>query len=283
MRASIRLASFFALRLPALEARTAMNLTGYRAEIKVNASALPRFPAPTMLTDKRRSEGDFWDTAGRIADVSAGRDAVRLPYIGSMPTKKRSTQPKPARPTGKKRLEVLSSKVVYKGKVFQVTSDKVREPNGVTATRDVIRHSGSVVILPVDETGDEPRVLLERQYRYAAQQYLWELPAGRIDPGESALAGAKRELIEETGYRAKQWKKALVFYASPGFLDETMTIFLARDLTLGEPQPEADESIECHLVPLSQAIDMIMIGEIHDGKAIAGVLWLAESLRRGDL
>ncbi|HEY1731362.1 MAG TPA: NUDIX hydrolase [Terriglobales bacterium] len=177
----------------------------------------------------------------------------------------------------------MSSKVVYKGKVFSVTSDKVREPNGVSATRDVIRHSGSIVILAMDETGNEPRVLLERQYRYAAQQYLWELPAGRIDPGESALAGAKRELIEETGYRAKRWKKALTFYASPGFLDETMTIFLAQDLTLGEAQPEEDESIECQMIPLSQAVDMVLGGKVHDGKAIAGILWLSESLRRGSL
>lgn len=200
-----------------------------------------------------------------------------------MPTRKRSARSKSTKSAAKKRLRVLSSKIVYKGKVFSVTSDKVREPNGVTATRDVIRHAGSVVILPVDETGGELRVLLERQYRYAAQEYLWELPAGRIDPGESALAGAKRELIEETGYRAKQWKKALTFYASPGFLDETMTIYMARDLTLGEAQPEADESIECHLIPLSQAIDMILSGKIHDGKAIAGILWLSESVRRGDL
>ena len=112
---------------------------------------------------------------------------------------------------------MLSSKVVYQGKVFKVTSDKVREPNGITATRDVMRHSGSVVILAIDETGGEPRVLLERQYRYAAQDYLWELPAGRIDPGENALAGAKRELIEETGYRAKKWKRALISMPAPVF------------------------------------------------------------------
>jgi ADP-ribose pyrophosphatase len=195
---------------------------------------------------------------------------------------KRSARRSSVKKSGKKVLKVLSSKVVYQGKVFQVTSDKVKEPNGITATRDVIRHSGSVVILPVDETGDEPRVLLERQYRYAAQSYLWELPAGRIDPGESALAGAKRELIEETGYRAKKWKRVLRFYASPGFLDETMEIFLARVLAPGQAEPEADESIECHLVPLSEAIDMIFSGKIHDGKAIAGVLWLAEAIRRGD-
>jgi ADP-ribose pyrophosphatase len=195
-----------------------------------------------------------------------------------MATKKRSA----ARKSGKNGLKVLSSKVVYQGKVFKVTSDKVKEPNGITATRDVIRHSGSVVVLAVDETGGESRVLLERQYRYAAQSYLWELPAGRIDPGESSLAGARRELIEETGYRAKKWKRVLRFYASPGFLDETMEIFLARELTLGQAEPEADESIECHLVPLSEAIDMIFLGKINDGKAIAGVLWLAEAIRRGD-
>jgi ADP-ribose pyrophosphatase len=199
-----------------------------------------------------------------------------------MAINRRSASRSSAKKLGKKGLQVLSSKVVYQGKVFKVTSDKVKEPNGITATRDVIRHSGSVVVLAVDETSDEPRVLLERQYRYAAQSYLWELPAGRIDPGESALAGAKRELIEETGYRAKKWKRVLRFYASPGFLDETMEIFLARELTSGEAQPEADEVIECHLVRLSEAIDMIFSGKIHDGKAIAGVLWLAQAIQRGD-
>ena len=96
-----------------------------------------------------------------------------------------------------------------------------------------------------------------------------------------ALAAGKRELLEETGYRARQWKRALHFYSSPGFLDETMTIFFASELTAGDAQPEADESIECELIPLSKVVDMIFSGEIHDGKAIAGVLWLTESLRRG--
>ena len=198
-----------------------------------------------------------------------------------MPTKKRNASAvNSAKHAGKKSLKVLSSKVAYKGKVFSVTTDKIEEPNGIRATRDVIRHSGSVVILAVDETGREPRVLLERQYRYAAQEYLWELPAGRIDPGETALAGAKRELLEETGYRAKTWKKILHFFASPGFLDETMTIFLARDLSAGEARPEADESIECHMIPLSQALGLVFQGNIHDGKALAGLLWLAEARRR---
>jgi len=196
-----------------------------------------------------------------------------------MPTKKSSARS--AKRPQTKRVQVLSSKVVYDGKVFQVTSDKVKEPSGITAQRDIVRHSGSVVVLAIDEDGSEPRVLLERQYRYAAEEYLWELPAGRIDPGENALAGAKRELIEETGYRAKKWKRAVIFYSSPGFLDETMAIYLARELTSGDAQPEDDEAIECELIPLSKVIDMVFAEKIRDGKTIAGVLWLAEALRQG--
>ena len=205
---------------------------------------------------------------------------AELTYIVSMGKSKRPTA-KSTKQSRKQKLQVLASKVVYDGKVFKVTSDKVREPSGITAQRDIIRHSGSVVVLAINERGEEPLVLLERQYRYAAQDYLWELPAGRIDPGESALAGAKRELIEETGYRAKKWKRALFFYASPGFLDETMAIYFARELTLGQATPEEDEAIECELVPLSRVLEMIFKATIRDGKTIAGVLWLAEALRRG--
>ena len=193
-----------------------------------------------------------------------------------MPIPKRA-QPSSSHKPRKDILKVLSSKPVYNGKVFQVTSDKVQEPSGITAQRDIVRHSGSVVVLAVDDSGDEPRVLLERQYRYAARDYLWELPAGRIDPGEQALTAAKRELREETGYRARQWKRALFFYSSPGFLDETMAIYLARGLRAGEAQPEADEAIECGLLSLSKALAMVLAGEIRDAKTIAGVLWLAQS------
>ncbi len=174
---------------------------------------------------------------------------------------------------GKSAAKVLSSKVSFRGKVFSVTSDRVLEPNGVTAVRDVVRHSGSVVILAVNDTEQESRVLLERQYRYAAQNYLWEIPAGRIDGKEKPLAAAKRELREETGYRAKSWRKALFFYPSPGFMDETMTVFLARGLKTGEAEPEADERIAYELVSLSRAVKMIISGEICDGKTIAAVLW----------
>jgi ADP-ribose pyrophosphatase len=198
--------------------------------------------------------------------------------------KKQTTRRKSEKPSRKtKKAEVLSSKIVFQGPAFSVSSDRVREPNGIVARRDVVRHSGSAVILAVDESAAEPRLLLERQFRYAADNYLWELPAGRVDPGEKALAGAKRELLEETGYRAAKWMQALFFYPSPGFLDETMTVYLAQGLKADKARPEADESIECQLTPLSQALEMVRSGQICDGKTIASVLWLAERLRTGKL
>ncbi len=205
-----------------------------------------------------------------------------MPSIKHVAIKRESSRKskKPSRKT--KKAEVLSSKTVFKGPAFSVSLDCVREPSGIVARRDVVRHSGSAVILAVDESGPEPRILLERQYRYAADDYLWELPAGRVDPGEKTLAGAMRELLEETGYRAAHWKQALFFYPSPGFLDETMTVYLARGLTAGKAQPEDDESIECRFTPLSQALQMVRSGEICDGKTISSILWLAESLHRGE-
>ena len=201
-----------------------------------------------------------------------------------MPSRKSSTRstsrsPRTAPPPKKAKPTVLSSKTVFQGRVFHVTRDKVKEPNGITAIREVIRHSGSVVILAVDHSGTEPRVLLERQYRYAALDYMLELPAGRIDPGENALSAGKRELLEETGYTARKWTRALFFYPSPGFLEETMTVFLAENLKPGIAQPEEDESIEYHLFPLPQVLRFITTGKIRDGKTIASVLWLSHSLR----
>jgi ADP-ribose diphosphatase len=180
----------------------------------------------------------------------------------------------------KNNVKLLESKTAFEGPVFHVTSDRVKEPEGVIVRRDVVRHGGSVVILVVDGESSDPRVLLERQYRYAAGKYLWELPAGSLDPGETPLAGAKRELLEETGYRAKKWSRALFFYPSPGFVDETMTIYLARGLTPGPSRPEADEFITWKMTPLLQVLKMVRSGKIQDGKTIAGVLWLDESLHR---
>jgi ADP-ribose pyrophosphatase len=170
---------------------------------------------------------------------------------------------------------VLSSREVYRGPVFWITADQVREPSGVEVRRDIVRHAGSVVVMAVDDTRPEPRVLLLRQYRHAAQQYLWELCAGRIDEGESELVAAKRELMEETGYSARHWKRILKFYASPGFVAETMSIYLARGLRAGIAQPEQDEVIDLKFFPLGKAVQCVMNGVIKDAKTIAGVLWLS--------
>lgn len=174
-----------------------------------------------------------------------------------------------------KKVKVVSSRVAFRGPVFSVVSDEVVEPGGIRARRDIIRHAGSVVVLAVDESRKEPRVLLEWQYRHAANGYLWELPAGRIDPGEHELAAAKRELLEETGYRASSWQRALKYYASPGFLDETMAVYLAGGLRKGKAQPEPDELIRLRLWPLSAALKMVSRRQIRDGKTISGLLWFA--------
>src|SRR5437879_4946151 len=175
-----------------------------------------------------------------------------------------------------KNIEVISSKKIYEGPAFSVFKDIVREGEH-TGQRDVVRHTGSVVIMAIDEPRskrDEARVLLVRQYRYAAGQYLWELPAGRIDKGENNLAAAKRELLEETGVRAKKWKRLYQFYASPGFLDETMDVYLARNLTLGQAQPEEDEQISLRFYLLSEALGMVASNKIRDAKTMTALLWM---------
>ena len=132
----------------------------------------------------------------------------------------------------REKAQILSSEVVYEGPLFRVLHDKLIEPGGKHSERDVIRHNGSVVILALDNSKSkkDPWIVMERQYRHAANQYLWELPAGKLDPGEDPLAGAQRELEEETGYRAKKWKPLVEYYASPGFLGESMKVFLAEGL-----------------------------------------------------
>ena len=196
------------------------------------------------------------------------------------------SRPKKARSAKKAKARLLSSRTVYRGPVFTITTDHVQEPGGVKVRRDLIHHSGSVVILAVDQSGDQsgstPRIVLERQYRHAAGDYLWELPAGRIDPGEQELKAAKRELLEETGYSAAHWRRILKFYASPGFMAETMSIFLATGLQAGVAQPEEDEIIYKRLVPLPTAVRMVTSGTIRDGKTIAGVLWLQHRVAEGN-
>ena len=169
---------------------------------------------------------------------------------------------------------MLASRESYRGPVFRVTTDEVIEPTGVRTQRDVVHHSGSVVVLAVEESRGEPRILVEKQYRHAAGRFLHELPAGRIDQGENELSAAKRELLEETGYSARSWKRILRFWASPGFVAEAMSLYLARGLRAGKAEPEEDEVIEFELIPLKKAVSMVLKGTIQDAKTIAGVLWL---------
>jgi ADP-ribose pyrophosphatase len=201
-----------------------------------------------------------------------------------MPTPKKTSKSAPAKtvktakPSATKAV-VHSSKVAYQGNVFSVTTDTITEPGGVTGTRDVIRHNGSVVILAVDTSNNpaDPTILIERQYRHAAEQFLLELPAGRIEPGEAPLAAAKRELIEETGFRAKKWSRLVRYYASPGFLAETMQVYLAEDIHPGIAEPEEDEKITLLHIPLSELLDKIQTGKILDGKTILSTLLFARA------
>ena len=165
---------------------------------------------------------------------------------------------------------VLSSQMVYEGKVFGIRRDEVIEPTGVRTTREMITHPGSVVVLPVLPDG---RVLLIQQYRYAARQFLWELVAGRMDGGETPEQGAARELKEETGYSAKKLKVFLEFFPTPGFLEEKMYLLLAEGLTPGEATPEDDEKIVAKAYTRKQLDGMLRSKKLRDAKTIAGILY----------
>jgi ADP-ribose pyrophosphatase len=177
---------------------------------------------------------------------------------------------------GKGKARILKSEMIYKGRVFGVRRDEVREPWGVRATREVITHPGSVVVLPV--TGDG-RIVMIRQYRHAARVYLWELVAGRIDEGETVKEAGARELREETGYRAKRYTEFLDVFPTPGFLEERMHILLAEGLTAGKAEPEEDEKIISRVYGVAELKRMMRAGRLRDGKTIAGILYYLTFLR----
>jgi ADP-ribose pyrophosphatase len=173
--------------------------------------------------------------------------------------------------------KVLTSKVLFRGRVFAVRRDKVIEPGGIRAIREMVIHPGSVVVLPVFPDG---RLLVIRQFRYVTGRYLWELVAGHKEPGESFAAGARRELDEEAGYSARRLKKMLEIFPSPGLLTERMIIFVAEGLTKGNPRPEDDEKITARLITLRVAEQWIRSGKICDAKSVAGILFYSKFLAR---
>lgn len=163
-------------------------------------------------------------------------------------------------------MKVISTKEILKNKLFSVVEEEASDPSGFTIKRSIIRHPGSAVMMAVEEK----RILLVRQFRLPAQAELWELPAGRLDPGEAPLQAAKRELREETGYSAAKWQELAAFYPSPGYVEEHMTIFLATELTAGTAEPMDDERIEVQWFTQDELHEKIRSGEIRDGKTIVG-------------
>jgi len=160
--------------------------------------------------------------------------------------------------------------VIYEGRSFGVRRDELIEPTGVRTVREVVTHPGSVVVLPVLADG---KIVLVRQYRHATGQFLWELVAGRMEPGEDPKTGAARELLEETGYRGKRFSVFLEVFPTPGFLEERMYLLLAEGLTAGEAQPEEDEKLSVGTYSRTQLERMIRRGELRDAKSIAGLLF----------
>jgi ADP-ribose pyrophosphatase len=169
------------------------------------------------------------------------------------------------------RVRILKSQTLFRGRVIQLKVEQVVEPGGIETTREVVCHSGSVVVIPRLPDG---RVLLVRQYRHAVRETLWELVAGGIEPGETPRQSAQRELQEETGYRARTLKLLLMFYPSPGILSEKMHLVEARGLSPAKSQPDPDERIELGLFAVPELLDMVKRNAIRDAKTLVGILWL---------
>ena len=171
----------------------------------------------------------------------------------------------------------VTGRRVYAGKVVHLDVDTVRFPDGSTGELELFRHPGASAVVPFlsDPAGEDPLVMLIRQYRYAADGYLYEIPAGRLDPGEDPEVCARRELEEETGCTAERVERLTTFYTTPGFVDEKIHLFLAAGLTMGEHSREKDEFLEVVQMPLSDALLRIERGEIRDGKTIVGLLFAA--------
>lgn len=173
----------------------------------------------------------------------------------------------------------LGSRSAYRGRVFQVRLDRVRFPDGSEGDLEIIRHSGASAVLPLlrpnEWGGTGAGVILLRQYRYAADGFIWEVPAGKLDAGETPEACARRELEEEAGVRARHLHFLTTVFTTPGFTDEVIHLFLAAGLDEGETRHEGSEFIECHRMPLRRALQMTRTGEISDAKTVCTLLYAA--------
>ena len=172
----------------------------------------------------------------------------------------------------------LNTTKVYAGKLLHVHRDEVRLPDGNTSVREYIRHPGAVVILPITDSGE---LVLERQHRYALGRDFIEVPAGKIDPGEDDLTCAKRELEEETGYSAAEWREVTTIYPCIGYSDERLAFYLARGLTLGDHARDPDEFLEVFRLSFGEAMDWLRSGKICETKTVIGLFWLEKLLNQG--
>lgn len=172
----------------------------------------------------------------------------------------------------------LTSKTVFQGKLLHVVSDSVRLPNGRESTREYIRHPGASMIIAL---ADEKTIVLERQYRYPLDRHFIELPAGKIDPGEDPLNTAKRELREECGYQARQWRHLTTLHPCIAYANERIELYLARDLSMVGHQLDDGEFLEVLHVPVTEALAWVRDGRITEAKAVTGLLW-AEKILRGE-
>lgn len=170
----------------------------------------------------------------------------------------------------------IASTRAYTGRIISLDVDTVRFPDGSTGELEMVRHPGASAVVPLLDASTDPLVVLIRQYRYAANGYLFEIPAGRLDGDESPSTCAHRELAEETGYRAAVMDPLFTMFTTPGFTDERIHLFVARDLTLGQAEREADEFLEIVPTRMSQALSMIENGEIQDAKTALALLYAAQ-------